>query len=58
MIMTDRISTEISMNMRISSSLSTSSNINIVIHTNISLGVINTSLKYSHKLIAFLVYAR
>ena len=49
MIMTDSITTEINMNMRISSSMNVSSNMHIDIHTIIKVSISNASTKYEQK---------
>ena len=49
MIMADSITTEIDMNMRISSSMHVSYNMHIDIHTILKVGISNTSTKYEQK---------
>ena len=49
MIMADSITTEINMNMRISSIMNVSSNMHIDIHTIIKVGIRNASTKYEQK---------
>ena len=49
MIMADSITTEINVNMRISSSMNVSSNMHIDTHTIIKVGISNASTKYEQK---------
>ena len=49
MIMADSITTEINMNMRISSSMNVCSNMDIDTHTIVKVGISNASTKYEQK---------